>query len=102
MFDVLLASGAHRDFKVRWFTTSALSHGLLLALAIGATRSAMEAARTAPPDDEILLFVPRAPEPPPPIQGGKAGHDRQSGRPPAAGIPNGAAGERNPHRDSAG
>jgi len=72
MFDVLLASGAHRDIKLGWFTTSALSHGLLLALAIGATRFAMEATRTAPPDDEILLFVPRAPEPPPPIQAEKA------------------------------
>lgn len=66
MFDVLPASGAHLDLKVRWLTTSALSHALVLALAIGATRSAMDAARIAPPDDEILLFVPRAPEPPPP------------------------------------
>jgi TonB family protein len=65
MFDVLPASGTHLDLKVGWFTTSALSHGLLLVLAIGATRSAMEAARIAPRDDEILLFVPRAPEPPP-------------------------------------
>ena len=65
MFDVLPASGTHLDLKVGWFTTSALSHGLLLVLAIGATRSAMEAARIAPRDDKILLFVPRAPEPPP-------------------------------------
>ncbi len=66
MFDVLLASGAHRDIKVRWFTTSAVSHALVLALAIVGTRSAIDAARTAPPDDQILLFVPPAPDPPPP------------------------------------
>jgi TonB family protein len=63
MFDVLPASGTHLDLKVRWLTTSALSHAVVLALAIGATRSAMDAARIAPPDDEILLFVPRPPEP---------------------------------------
>ena len=66
MFDVLPASGTHLDLKVRWLTTSALSHAVVLALAIGATRSAIDAARIAPPDDEVLLFVPRAPEPPPP------------------------------------
>jgi TonB family protein len=66
MFAVLPASEAHLDLKLRWVTTSALSHALLVALAVGATRSALDAARIAPPDEEILLFVPRAPEPPPP------------------------------------
>ena len=86
MFDVLLASGAHRDIKLRWFTTSALSHGLLLALAIGATRSAMEAARTAVPNDEILLFIPRAPEAPPPIRAEKPAIIVNLGDPPPQGF----------------
>jgi TonB family protein len=66
MFDILPASAEHLGLKAGSVTTSALSHALLVALAVASTRGALDAARIAPPENEILLFVPRAPEPPPP------------------------------------
>jgi TonB family protein len=64
MFEVLLASGSHVDFKGRWLTTSVLTHALIIALALLATQSALEAPRLIPPNEMSLLFVPKpaAPE----------------------------------------
>ena len=64
MFDVLLASGAHLDLKPRWVTTSLLTHALIIALALVATRGALETSPVTVPET-MLLFVPK-PEPPPP------------------------------------
>ena len=64
MFDVLLASGAHLDLRPKWVTTSMLTHALIIALAVMATKGALEAPRIVP-EETMLLFVPK-PEPPPP------------------------------------
>jgi TonB family protein len=66
MFEVLVASGAHAGFKPQWLTTSVLTHGLVIAIALLATRAALDAPRVTSPDAVMLLFVPKAPEPPPP------------------------------------
>ena len=66
MFDILPASGAHPDLKLRWLTTSLVTHTLIVALAIAVTRAALDAGPIAPPPDVMLLFAPPAPEPPPP------------------------------------
>jgi protein TonB len=66
MLDVLIASAAHPQVRARWLTTATMTHGLLIALAITATRGALEQARVAPADPAILLFVPKPPPPPPP------------------------------------
>jgi TonB family protein len=66
MFDVLVASGAHAGLKPQWLTTSVVTHALMLALALAATRAALDAPPVASPDEVMLLFVPKAPEPPPP------------------------------------
>ena len=66
MFEVLLASEAHADLKAPWLTTSVVTHVLIIALAVVATRAALDAPQVTSPEDVILLFVPKAPEPPPP------------------------------------
>jgi TonB family protein len=66
MFDVLLASGTHADLKPQWLTTSVLAHALVIALAVVSTQAALDAARVTPPEDVMLVFVPKPPEPPPP------------------------------------
>jgi TonB family protein len=66
MFEVLVASGAHASLKPQWLTTSVVTHGLVIALALVATRAALDAPRMTSPDEVMLLFVPKAPEPPPP------------------------------------
>jgi protein TonB len=64
MFDVLIASGAHLDLRPKWVTTSMLTHALIIALALVATKGALETPRVTVPET-MLLFVPK-PEPPPP------------------------------------
>src|SRR6185436_11814843 len=66
MFDILPASPDHLGLKAGSVTTSALSHALLIALAVASTRAALDAARIAPAENETLLVVPRPPEPQPP------------------------------------
>lgn len=66
MFDVLPASGVHPDLKPQWLTTSLVTHALAIALALVATRAALDAPRVTAPEDVMLLFVPKAPEPLPP------------------------------------
>jgi TonB family protein len=65
MFEVLLASGPHADIKTPWLTTSVLTHAVVIALAVITTQAALDAPRVVP-EDVMLVFVPRAPEPPPP------------------------------------
>jgi TonB family protein len=67
MFEVLVASGTHADLRPRWLTTSVVTHALVITLAIVTTRAAFDSPRVAPPEDVMLLFVPKAPEPPPPV-----------------------------------
>jgi len=64
MFDVLLASGAHLDLRPRWVTTSLVTHALIIALALVATRGTLETSRVTVPET-MLLFAPK-PEPPSP------------------------------------
>ena len=66
MFDVLLASGTHLQLRPKWVTTSMVTHALIIALAVVATRGALDAARVAVPETAMLLFIPKPPEPPPP------------------------------------
>ena len=66
MFEILVASGAHADVKAPWLTTSVVTHALLIALAVVTTRAALETPRVTSPEDVMLLFVPKAPEPLPP------------------------------------
>jgi protein TonB len=69
MFEVLVASGAPLEIRPRWLTVSVTTHALAVALAAVLTQAALEAARVAPPDQVMLLFVPEpAPPPPPPPQ----------------------------------
>jgi len=69
MFDVLVASAAHRQIKARWLTTSMVTHALLISLAVAVTKTAIENPPATVADPAILLFVPKppppAPEPPP-------------------------------------
>jgi TonB family protein len=65
MFDVLVASGAHLDLRPRWLTTSVVTHGLVITLAVAATQTALDTPKLAP-DRAILLYVPKTPAPPPP------------------------------------
>ena len=51
--------------KPRWVTTSILTHGLVLALALAITQQAMEKPVVVP-EEAILLFVPKRAEPEPP------------------------------------
>jgi TonB family protein len=67
MFDVLIASGAHFDIRPKWVTTSMLTHALIIALALGATKGALETPKVAIPET-MLLFVPKPEPPPPPAQ----------------------------------
>lgn len=71
MFEVLVASGAHSDLKISGLTTSLVTHLLVGALAITATRAALEAPRVALPE-EVMLLIPKAPEPAPPPRPEKA------------------------------
>jgi TonB family protein len=66
MFDVLMASGPGFQLKTRWLTTSIVTHGLVIALAIVATRAALNAPPVTLPEAAMLVFVPKPPEPPPP------------------------------------
>jgi TonB family protein len=64
MFDVLVASAARSQLRARWVTTSMLAHGVIISLAVLATRGALENAPPPAVDQAILLFVPK---PPPPV-----------------------------------
>jgi TonB family protein len=66
MFDVLVASAAHHQVRARWVTTATLTHAVVIALAVAATRGALERTRPVIEDPAILLFVPKPPPPPPP------------------------------------
>jgi protein TonB len=70
MFELLPASGVHPDLKLRWLTTSLVTHTLVGALAIAATRAALDAGLVAPPAEVMLLVLPKAaePAPPPPVR----------------------------------
>lgn len=87
MFDILPASGAHPDLKLRWFTTSLVTHVLILALAIAATRAVLEARLLAPPPDIMLWLAPPAPDPlPPPVVKPEASVAVVVANPPAQGF----------------
>jgi TonB family protein len=64
MFDVLVASAAHRQLSARWVTTSMVTHALLLGLAVTVTRTALERPPVTLADPAVLMFVPRPPPPP--------------------------------------
>ena len=67
MFAVLPASSPPASVKPQWFTTSVATHAAVIAFAIVATQAALDAALVMPPDNMILVFVPK-PEPgPPPV-----------------------------------
>ena len=65
MLDVLLASGAPRSVRPSWASASLLTHGLIIALAVVATKGALDRPRVTTTDQTILLFVPKPPPPPP-------------------------------------
>jgi TonB family protein len=65
MFDVLPASASHHDIRPRWVTASMVAHALALALALMATRGALEATKVRARDETMLLFVPRSLDPVP-------------------------------------
>jgi TonB family protein len=65
MLDVLIASAAPHQVRARWLTTSTITHGLLVALALSVTRSALENPPVTVADPAILLFMPKPPPPPP-------------------------------------
>ena len=67
MFDVLPASGAHLGVRPTSVTTSIISHGLVVFLAVLATQGALDAPKMALPSEAMLLYVPKT-EPPPPVQ----------------------------------
>jgi TonB family protein len=66
MLDVLIASGARLELRPAWLTTSLVTHGLVVTLAIVATRAALDTPRTVATDAAIMLFVPKPPPAPPP------------------------------------
>jgi len=66
MFDVLIASAAHREVRAGTVTTSMITHALLIMLAVSVTRAALENPRVLTADPAILLFVPKPPPPPEP------------------------------------
>ena len=66
MFDVLIASAAHREVRAGTVTTSMITHALLIMLAVSATRAALENPRVLSADPAIMLFVPKPPPPPEP------------------------------------
>ena len=65
MFDVLPASGSHQSVKTKWVMTSMIAHVVLMALAVMATRDALEATRRADSKEPMLLFFPRTSVPEP-------------------------------------
>jgi periplasmic protein TonB len=66
MFDVLIASAAHREVRAGSVTTSMITHALLIMLAVTITRAALENPPVPSVDPAILLFVPKPPPPPEP------------------------------------
>jgi TonB family protein len=68
MLDVLMASGPAAQVKTPWLTASIVTHALVIALAVVATRAALNAPPLVPRESMILLFTPKPPEPPPPPQ----------------------------------
>jgi TonB family protein len=67
MFAVLPASGPPASVKPQWFTTSVATHAAVIAFAIVATQAAVDTPRVMPPDNMILVFVPKPEPPPPPV-----------------------------------
>ena len=65
MFEILTATGPGLQFKTRWLTTSIVTHGLVIGLAIATTRAALNAPRVIPAEDAMLVFLPKPPAPPP-------------------------------------
>jgi TonB family protein len=65
MFDVLVASAAHREVRAGSVTTSMITHALLIILAVTVTRTALENPPVPTADPAMLLFVPKPPPPPP-------------------------------------
>jgi TonB family protein len=65
MFDVLVASAAHREVRAGSVTTSMITHALLIILAVTVTRTALENPPVMAADPAMLLFVPKPPPPPP-------------------------------------
>lgn len=65
MFDVLPASAAHLGIRPSSISTSILSHGLVVLLAVLATQGGLDAPRMDLPPEAMLLYLPK-PEPPPP------------------------------------
>ena len=66
MFEVLVASGAHFEFRPRWVTTSVITHALAVTLVALATQAALDNPPVSVQDVPILLFVSKAPPAPPP------------------------------------
>jgi TonB family protein len=65
MFDVLVLSGAPLGLKPRWISTSVVMHAVGVVGAVMLTRAALESPSLAAPDIPVMLFVPKAPPPPP-------------------------------------
>jgi TonB family protein len=65
MFDVLVASGTHLELRPRWVSMSLVVHTLVITLAAVASRKALDAP-IIKPERAIVLFAPKAPEPPRP------------------------------------
>lgn len=66
MFDVLVASAAHREVRAGSVTTSMITHALLIMLGVIVSRSALENPPVTAADPAMLLFVPKPPPPPEP------------------------------------
>ncbi|HEX3274751.1 MAG TPA: TonB family protein [Gemmatimonadales bacterium] len=66
MLDVLIASAAHPQVRAHWLTTATATHVLVIALAVSATKGALDQRPLVPADAAILLYVPKPPAPPPP------------------------------------
>jgi protein TonB len=66
MFDVLVASAAHREVRAGSVTTSMITHALLIMLAVTVTQSALGNPPVTAADPAMLLFVPKPPPPPEP------------------------------------
>jgi TonB family protein len=65
MFDILVASGTHLELRPRWVSMSLVVHTLVVTLAAVASQKALDAPIITP-ERAILLFAPKAPEPPRP------------------------------------